>query len=194
MSRPLISFILDLLEQLVSFCLASILHFFCRHVIQKRSRVLFSVCLSLCVGKTFFRAVTLPPIFLSFSLSFFFFSCLHSSPPLSLSFLLEGGRTSAKFFLSIRSRGLKALFHFKLPRHRNGKLSRAIRAAQYEERRVRQREERVAEQRRKEAAQQAVRQQRIQEAERIYNQILAIELNTSKRVTTTFSKFKKIIQ
>ena len=45
--------------------------------------------------------------------------------------------------------------------------------SQYEERRVRQREERVAEQRRREAAQQAVRQQRIQEAERIYSQILA---------------------
>jgi hypothetical protein len=75
--------------------------------------------------------------------------------------------------MSVRSRGLKALFHFKLPRRRNGKLSRAIKKAQYEERRVRQREERIAEQRRREAAQQAVRQQRIQEAERIYNQVLA---------------------
>ena len=124
--------------------------------------------------KVFFRAVTLPLIYLSFSLSFFFFSRVSTPLPLCLSrFCLRAEELPPNFFLSIRSRGPKALFHFKLPRHRNGKLSRAIRAAQYEERRVRQREERVAEQRRKEAAQQAARQQRIQEAQRIYNQILA---------------------
>ena len=104
---PLICFILDLLVQLVSFCLASILSFLLSPRSSKSLEGFFQ-CTSISLRQQKFFAPELIP--LSLSLSFFsslFFLCVLV---VSLVFLLEGGRTSAKSFCLFVRGGSRSYF------------------------------------------------------------------------------------